>query len=376
MLMVCALLFEGALSQNVAPAIVNEPSQNEHLKFRKSHPSPMLSSDGKISVGCHSADRADYRWPILKFANTTVSNFESSFVPVGSSESPLYIAIGVSADPEDTHVTRRVLRIGSSFSQLVVGVPNPDVVDLNLLRVSIIEALLRETCREQTGQYAHFDWPHWFVNGMTYASFGKVWKAQAYEVVYREYEGGSLPTLEMLFNNEDVKISDETAAFFAMWVMETISTKTLSQRISAKWTADEILGKTLNEKQELAWRAWVEQQSSTIFVPGSITARHFERWQAELIAPTSREEVLRLTDYLTRSSIGRPQLFRDLTVLYLEAYLAWLQKGDEAYVEKRQRADEAAQILKDHLTRNPILVDEATSPYTGAAEWQPPNESN
>lgn len=372
--MVGVSLCGNLLAQATLIPITSDLSQQNTKQTRASIPSPMLSAHGKISVGCHSAERADYRWPILKFADTTMTNFEKSFVPVGSIDSPLYIAIGISTDDKDTHVTRRVLRIGSSFSQLVVGVPNPDAVDLDLLRVSIVEALLRETCRTQKGQYAHFAWPRWFVKGMTYASFGTVWKAQAYEVVYQEYEAGTLPTLESLFNDEEVSISDEAAAFFAMWVMESASKEERRQRIAAAWTPEEMLGGPLTEVKESAWLSWIEQQSSTVFVPGSITARHFERWHATLVAPTTRDEVLRLTDYLTKSTIGRPQLFRDLTVLYLEAYLAWLQNGDEAYAEKRQKADEAAQILKDHLTRNPILVDEATSPYTGVEGWQPPNE--
>lgn len=350
-------------------------SNQEKVSGRKKIPSPILSSSGKISVGCRSEERANYRWPVMKFADKVLTNFEASFAPIGSIESPLYISIGDSTDASETKLSRRVLAMGSSFSQLVIGVPNPDAVDLDNLRFAIVEAFLREECKTRTGKYANFKWPQWFVRGMTCASFGTVWKAQAYEVVYHELDTGALPTLATMFSNTAETISNETAAFFAMWVMSNLSQKERYQRLTAPWEAESILGFSLTEQHEAAWQAWVKQQDGIVFLPGSITARHFDRWQAELILPTSREEAVQITDYLTRSTIGRPQLFRDLTVLYLEAYVAWLQEGEEGYLPKRQVADEAAKILKDHLSRNPMLVDEAIAPAMPTKEWQIPNET-
>jgi hypothetical protein len=342
---------------------------------RQRIPSPMLSSSGKFSVGCQTEQRESYRWPVLKFVENVVENFEASFVPVGSTEFPLYVVLGTSTDEKDTHVVRRTLTVSNAFSQLAIGIPNPDVVDLELLRVAIVEALLREECRTRTGAYATFAWPEWFVRGMTYASFGNVWKAQAYEIVLKDLEAGSLPTLDALFNDKSLKISNETAAFFAMWVMQARSNKSRYQTISAPWAPEHFVGTPLSEQKEAEWHQWILGLQDKVFVPGALTARYFDRWQAELVAPTSREEVIRITDYLTRNVIGRPQLFRDLTVLYLEAYVAWLQKGDEGYQPLRKKADEAALILKEHLTRNSILVDEALTPATEQEEWQRPYET-
>lgn len=342
---------------------------------RRKIPSPMVSSSGKFSVGCTSEEREGYRWPVMKFVEKVVTNFETFFIPVGSTDAPLYLSLGTSTNEKDTHVTRRTLTITNTFSQLVIGVPNPDVVDLNTLRVAIVEALLRESCRTQTGRYTSFTWPTWFVRGMTYASFGNVWKAEAVEGLLKELEEGALPSLRALFKDTSLEVSDETAAFFATWVMESHAKSTRSALIVAPWTAEAILGAPLSEIKEMEWRQWVEAQGDKVFVPGAMTARHFERWQMLLEEPTTREHVLRITDALTRNAIGRPQLFRDLTVLYLEAYVAWLQQGMEGYRPKRERADEAAKILSEHLKRNPLLVDEALTPATGIEEWQAPNET-
>lgn len=338
-------------------------------RFRKKIPSPMLASNGKISVGCRSEERADYRWSVLKFTTKTLENFETFFAPVGSTESPLYIEIGTSTDKKDTHLLRRSIRMQWGFSQLVIAIPNPDAVELEVLRVAIVEAFLRETCRTHTGAYENFTWPRWFVRGMTCASFGSVWKANAYEIVLAELEDGTLPTLEAIFTDENLQISDEAAAFFAQWVMQSLSKDERYKQLSTPWTTQDFFGKTPIEAKEKAWRAWIREQEDDVFLPGSITLRHFNRWYEALVKPTSRDEAIRLTDYLTRNSIGRPQLFRDLTVLYLEAYLAWLQEDEAAYTEKRERAEEATKILRDYLTRNPILVDEAMMPTTDTEEW-------
>lgn len=323
-------------------------------------PTPLIAADGSYSVGCRNKERIPLRWPVLKYTRTVIDNFQSTFINLRDTESPLYIELGTSTSPEDTRVRYRSIRTEWGFSQLVIVIPNPDVVDLDILRAAIVEGLLRERCRKQTGAYSNFKWPKWFIQGMADASLGSLWKANAYEKVFAEYKANQLPTLEALFNESSPNVSREVAAFFALWVLQIhTSSEERTALIHAPWQPQTILSDAFDEKK---WQAWIEDFEDHIFLPGAITKRQFERWQTTLVLPTTKEQALEIIHSLTRMSTGRPMLFRELSALYMESYLAWMNEDYDSFISKRKTAEDSAAILTDHFTRSTILIDESTTP--------------
>lgn len=346
------------------------------VKAKAFLPTPLIAADGSFSVGCRNEERIPLRWPVLKFARTVIDNFQASFINLRDIESPLYIELGTSTDPKDVNVRYRTIRTEWGFSQLVVVVPNPDVVELDLLRAAIIEGLLRERCRKHSGSYTQFKWPKWFIQAMADASLGSVWKANAYEKVYDEFVAQSIPSLNEIFSSTEPKISREVAAFFALWVLD-LNPSILQRQtlITANWDATTFLGSAASEE---AWNAWIKKFDDHVFLPGAITKRQFDRWLTQLKTPLTKNEALDIVHTLTRMSAGRPALFRDLSALYMHAYLAWINEDYDQFVQKRQEADAAAEILKNHFKHSPMLIDESSTPSFGADnknKWNMTNEA-
>lgn len=323
----------------------------------KALPPPIQSSDGKVFVGVTTPERAALRWPVLRFVDTVRGNFAEVFLPLGSTESPLSLELGSVTNRVET-VERRTLRTPDGFSQLIIRVPNPETVDLDVLRLAVVEALLREQARSVGGSYGSFTWPEWFLSAAVDASRGGVWRAEAYE---RLRAAGDTPQtagwrLDDFFSSTPPP--REAAAFFAQWLFQRAGGRTVKQRmalLTAPWTRASIVGGATDSE----WRAWLLGQEDTVFMPGVLTRSQFTRWVSELKDPKTAEEAMAQSKRLSRFAVGRPQAFRDLTELYLRAYAAAALGQTETYAELRAQADEAKTFLETYLRRNPVLSDEA-----------------
>lgn len=326
-------------------------------------PPPVQSGDGVLYVACRDAARADLRWPVLRFADTVRRHLGETFTPLGSAESPLSILLG-SETNRVTTLRQQQITTADGFSQLVVVVPNPETVDLEALRTAIVEALLRECARGLKGSYKALTWPPWFVQGVVDAARGDVWQAEACERVLELVAAGRLPKVETFFSGGTP--SREVAAFFAQWVIflnrtgpaagtTPESVRQLRALTVAPWRQETIL----NGADSAAWEAWVRAQGLVVRAPGLLTQAQFERWAAHLMPPQDVAAARACTDWLSRSAIGRPKPFRDLTELYLRAYAAYVTGNEAAYAKLWTEAKAAQEILAAHLRRVGVLEAEA-----------------
>ena len=343
--------FAAALAALAAPCARAAVNQAAIDRFNRL-PGPMQSADGALYVSCQSPARADLRWPVLRFAEGVRQNLSEAVLPLGDDDAPLLIVLGTETNRVES-VTRRSVGAADGFSQLAIHVPNPDTVDLELLRERIAEALLRERARALGGAYASLRWPAWFIRAAVDASRGNVWRAEAYEKAHALLAKGALPPIDAFFA-PDADPPREAAAFFAQWVLERNAAPAKREALlTAPWTRPAILGAAKDE----AWPDWLRAMEDTVFVPGTLTRSQFERWSALLVEPKDAQEALRLCDALTRQAVGRPRLFRDLTALYLQAYGAFATGDEAAYRARRAEADSSRDLLAHVLSLNPILED-------------------
>ena len=318
----------------------------------KNLPGPMRSADGALYVACQTAARADLRWPVLQFADGVRDNLSDAFLPLGDASSPLLIVLGAETNRVEG-VTRRSMGTPDGFSQLIIHVPNPDTVDLEQLRERIAEALLRERARGLSGSYAALKWPPWFIRAAVDASRGNVWRAEAYERAHDLLGQGAFPALGDFFA-PGAEPPREPAAFFALWVFERNGARAGREALlTAPWEPLPLLGGA----GDADWREWFRAKEDTVFVPGTLTRSQFRRWAEGLAEPRDAADAARLCDWLTRQSIGRPQVFRDLTELYLRAYAAFVTGDAAAYAARRAEADEARGLLEQTLSVTPLIQD-------------------
>lgn len=345
--------------------MVNEPA----VARLKALPPPVQSNDGTVFVGASTAERAALRWPVLRFVDTVRANFAEVFLPLGSTTSPLSVELGAATNRVET-VERRTLRTPDGFSQLIIRVPNPETVDLEALRLAVVEALLRERARAAGGTYASLTWPAWFVAAAVDASRGGVWKAEAYERLRAAGNAPETPGWRLDDFFSAAPPPREAAAFFALWLFQRTGGKTVGGRaalLTAPWTRADIVGSA----SDAAWQAWLEGLESTVFLPGVLTRSQFARWAATLAEPKTPQEAMALSEQVSRFAVGRPQVFRDLSELYLRAYAAAALGKTEDYTALRAQADEAKAFLEAHLRRQPVLSDEAQEPHPGATPPTP-----
>lgn len=353
-LLCCVTLAFGAFGAPLPPSIAGK------VQRIKSAPKPLVVSNRTISVKALSAEREDLQWPIARFASNVAEEFGDFFTPLGSADFPLAINLGSSTN-EVTTLSRQVFRVDEEFSHLIIGVPNPETVDLEELRVAIVEAQLRERARALKGSYGDFHWPLWFVKGMVDSSLGNAWQAEAYESVYRLLQQQALPEVTGFFSREEAP-PREVGALFARWVLELNCTaESVYQRallcdhlIVAPWD-----GALLKGQGQKAFEAWIRDQQFRVFLPGTLLLSQFERWKGYLAEPTSAEEAQAISQIISRFTIMRPRIFRDLSTLYLRAYVAFSNGDPEAYARLRAEADASAKLLEDHLRRSGPILDEA-----------------
>lgn len=339
----------------------------------KALPPPVQSNDGTVFVGTATAERAALRWPVLRFVDTVRANFAEVFLPLGSTASPLAVELGAETNRVDS-VERRTLRTPDGFSQLIIRVPNPETVDLEALRLAVVEALLRERARAAGGSYASLTWPAWFIAAAVDASRGSVWKAEAYERLLAAGGAPETPGRRLDDFFSETPPPREAAAFFAQWLFQRAGGKTLERRatlLTTPWKRADLLGAAT----DAAWQEWLEGLESTVFLPGVLTRSQFARWAATLAEPKTPQEAVALSERLSRFAVGRPQAFRDLTELYLRAYAAAALGKAEDYTALRAQADEAKAFLEAHLSRRPVLSDEARATPAGAAAPPTPTVS-
>lgn len=323
----------------------------------KALPPPVQSNDGSVFVGASTVKQAALRWPVLRFVDTVRANFAEVFLPLGSTTSPLAVELGAETNRVET-VERRTLRTPDGFSQLIIRVPNPETVDLEAFRLAIVEALLRERARATGGSYGSLTWPAWFVTAAVDASRGGMWKAEAYERLLAAGSTQETPGRRLDDFFSATPPPREAAAFFASWLFQRAGGKTVEGRaalLTTPWRRTDIVGKTT----DAAWQAWLEGLESTVFLPGVLTKSQFTRWAATLADPKTPREAVTLSEHISRFAVGRPQIFRDLTELYLRAYAAAALGKTGEYTALRAQADEAKAFLEAHLRRQPVLSDEA-----------------
>ncbi|MEG1788710.1 MAG: hypothetical protein RR133_05605 [Kiritimatiellia bacterium] len=324
----------------------------ERARFLET-PLPLQSRDGCVYVGCVTPERAPLRWPVLKFVDTVRNGLEREFIPLGVSQSPLSIVLGAETNAVTT-VERRVIR-SNGFSQLVIRVPNPETVDLDVFRVAIAEALLREKARALGGDYAALQWPQWFIRAVMDGARNNDWKSAAYEVMASEVDANRLPDVAYFFS-PGISPNREVASFFAQWVLTScrrVKVEDLAKFLTVPWEKTAVLGSTTNAE----WNAYVQRLSTVVFVPGTLTLPQLRRWRTALVTPRSVEEALQIAQSLPRASIGRPTPLRDLAILYAQAYATFARGELEMYREQRHAADEAADFLEQHLKRIGTLLE-------------------
>ncbi len=331
-------------------------------------PPPLQSSDGQLFVACEDAARAPMRGAVLRFAETVRNHFAETFTPIGSRESPLSIVLGTETNAVSV-VQRKRIATADGFSQLVLRVPNPETVDLEALRTAIVEAQLRERARALGGAYTALTLPEWFVQGAVDASRGNEWQASAGARILQLKEEGALPKVETFFAL-GAKPEPEVGAFFARWVfalrreeakakgaggdVRAETARRLEALIVTPWEQEAVIGQATNG----AWEAWVGNLESVVFAPGVLTAPQFARWSARVVRPADGAEAQRLAEFLTRSAIGMPQPFRDVTELYLRACAARATGEREAFEGLWQEAEAARKMLEAHLSRKGVLETE------------------
>ncbi len=353
---VATLLMGESLSDR-APRLSGAINEAALQRF-KSHSTPLISADGTVAVRSLCPERVMYRYPVLRFADEVRRNFAEEVFPIGSRDYPLSIELGAETEPLTT-LEKRILRLSDNFSQLIIRIPNPDTVSLDTLRVAIVEAQLREEIRAVKGSYAALKLPPWFIEALVDASRSSLWRAEAYETAHKVFEADTLPTLEQFFVQSTAP-SKEVAACFAMWVLE-LNAKDPKALLTADWTQMAIVG----FESDMGWTRWFEGQASKVFMPGLLTRSQFARWKNALRAPATPEMAVAITETLSRDAMGKPQIFRDLTALYLKAYGAYAMGDTAAYDELRAEADAAAAHLDKHFESNALLYDASQVPSEG-----------
>lgn len=332
-------------------------------------PPPLQSGDGQLFVACEDGARAPLRGAVLRFAENVCAHFAETFTPIGSRESPLSIVLGTATN-DVTTVQRRRIATADGFSQLILRVPNPETVDLEALRTAIVEAQLRERARALGGTYTALTLPEWFVQGAIDASRGNEWQASAGARVLQLKEEGALPGVETFFTTSGAKIEPEVAAFFARWVFalrreeakaksagrdaRAETARRLEALIVTPWEREAVIGQATDE----AWKAWVDGLEGVVFAPGVLTKAQFARWSARVVRPADGAQAKQLAEFLTRSAIGKPQPFRDVTELYLRACAASATGEREAFEGLWQEAELARKMLEAHLNRKGVLETE------------------
>lgn len=323
---------------------------------------PMVSSSGDVYVTARDSSRAALRWPVLRFATTTLTRFEESFYDIGSRDSPLSIELG-SATNAVTTVSRDRVQTADGFSQLIIRVPNPHTVDLDVLRVAILEASLREEARRRAGGYSALKWPRWFLQGAVDATQGPLGLIEAYEGLQSEIAETGYPPLTGFFASPEPP-SRPAAAFFARWILERRRARALEDPaispsppellVTAPWTAEAVL----DTATQAEWETWIRDLDRRVFLPGVLTKSQFLRWRKEIrrdLPPETAREQRRM---LVREMVGRPKPFVDLTYLYIRATDALIAGQPLAAMEQFTEADEAADFLQEHFDRTGCLVGE------------------
>lgn len=336
-----------------ADAPVRPASPEELARRLNALPTPLQSADSAIFVSCATPERADLRWPILSFANTTRENLSDRLRPIGSSKSPLAIVIGNSKDPE-TGIRRRQNRVGT-YANLIIDIPNPDTVDLDLLRTAIAEALLREDVRSRTGRYGDFRWPNWFILAVLDTVNNAEWQAAAYESLLAQREAGTVPTVPELFAGI-APPTREVAFFFARWVLglRRQTPDGIDKLIDTpSWSSADVLG-TLGDAD---WQAYLDLQKNTVFAPGILSLAQFRRWREAARQPADAKDARAIIQELLRGTIGRPKPLQELCTLYSRAYAAFIAGDEESYARLRIQADDAAAMLEQTLLATGSVIE-------------------
>lgn len=351
----------------------------------KNLPPPAQSADGQLYISCQTAERAPLRRPVLQFAETVRRNFAETFMALGTAESPLAITLGGDTAPITT-LRRSTIRTPDGFSQLVIYIPNPETVDLEVLRTAIVEALLRERARTLGGSYAALTWPAWFIQGAVDASKGNAFLAEAYETVHAALAQGTLPTPETLLAPNAPAPHPAIATYFARWIFDSRRTTeaevaNLPQAEAAKrivtakartfqnfdallttpFTPQALLPSEANE----AWQTWLRKQENAILLPGAITLTQFSRWEQSLFFPQTAAEAQRLASDLTRFTLGKPKLFADLTELYLCVCVDIMNGHINRAKSHWDDAEEARRAFGDILRQDKVILQEETEPVQG-----------
>ncbi len=357
LLCLCAIVVFGVVERSFAAEAGVAPAINEAaLHHIKTQTAPLIAADGTFTVRSLSAERAHYRYPVLRFAGTVQDHFSERIFSIGSRDFPLAIELGTQTNAVAS-IERRSIRTNDGFHQLIIRIPNPDTVDLDVLRKAIVEAQLREAARASKGHYGAFTWPAWFLEAMVDASRNGVWKAEAYERAALDYEAGAFPSVDDFFKPNWTPPSREMAAFFAMWILEHHRDHP-KRLITTPWNTFAFIGLT----PPSAWEEWFLAQASKVFMPGLLTRTQYRRWKADLVLPKDVNEAVQIARDLTREALGKPQTFHDLTSLYLKAYSAFMVGDQARYETFRAEADDAAKILDAYFETNAILFVPSETP--------------
>ena len=319
--------------------------------FRK-RPAPMFSYGREISVLAEQPERRPLVWPVLRFADGVCKHLSETFIPLGSGSSPVMILLGSDAKP-NPNVRFRIHRIGSDFAQVLIIVPNPDTVDMEQLRRILGEALLREKARGNSWDFTRLTWPKWFTDGLIAASLGNRRRMENYETLLAERDAGNLPSLNDFFR-PGFEPSPAAAAQFADWILflKPAAPERLAL-LTAPWTRENIVG-TANDAD---WPAYLTSMEQKVILPGAVSRATFRRWKTLLREPNDADDASAIAEQLTRASVLRPQIFVDLTAVWLRAYAAAARGRTADYQTRRKEAEELTALFEASFPPDGLIAE-------------------
>lgn len=162
---------------------------------RPSLPAAITSSDGSFSVAAPSATAA-YRAPVLTFAQTVKRDLQrATRLTFTAPAHPIAIVLGEATNDAGVAGVRLPHLTGGAYERL--DVPDPEHVDLDAIRLTLTQALLREwlmAARSNSLAASPRLPPDWFLGGLArHAS--RLHRQADFENVYDRWARQRLPDL-------------------------------------------------------------------------------------------------------------------------------------------------------------------------------------
>lgn len=255
-------------------------------------PAPIYSRDNTFVI-LSSAVNADYRLPVLKFADELRGALAQIMnIRVEKPEVPIIIMLG-DLTGETNAVGKQVQDVlGHWREQIEIG--DPEHVDLNRLRVALTRALIRVWLTTAAGPGgAPTTPPDWFLRGLGHA-VQRTERQAHLEAVLILWSRGRIPPMMELLAPVPVAAFDEPAlpAVLITWMSERESggerMRKLWQHLvtGGVWNADTLLHVLWSEDAaahiDEDWDRWLVARKRLVLEPGLTTAGMLSRFRLQL----------------------------------------------------------------------------------------------